>query len=134
MNAMKILRARKIAADSHPRWVFPSDRTGWKTHDKGHLVSPRKAFKRIIDRAGIEDLRIHDLRRTAGSLMAIQNVSPTIIGKALGHRSTQATAVYARLTQDPVRAALENAQDALFNPKKLRPQREVIRFIARDLG
>ena len=39
-----------------------------------------------------------------------------IIGKALGHRSPQATAIYARLTQDPVRQALENAQAALADP------------------
>jgi integrase len=115
MNAMKILRERQSHPDAHPRWVFPSDRKGWKTRDKGHLVSPRKAFKRIIDRAGIKDLRIHDLRRTAGSYMAIQNVSTTIIGKALGHKSSQATAIYARLSQDPVRQAMENAQAALCN-------------------
>jgi len=119
MSAMEILRNRKVAVDVDSRWVFPSDRKGWKTGDKKNLVSPRKAFSRITDRAGIDDLRIHDLRRTAGSYMAIQNVSPTIIGKALGHRSTQATAIYARLTQDPVRQAMENAQEAFGNPEKL---------------
>ena len=119
LNALEILRTRKDADDFHPVWVFPSDRKGWKTGDKGHIISPRKAFQRIVERAKIEDLRIHDLRRTAGSYMAIQNVSPTIIGKALGHRSMQSTAIYARLTQDPVRQALENAQAALADPKKL---------------
>ena len=77
----------------------------------------------MLERAGIENLRIHDLRRTAGSYMAIQGVSPTIIGKALGHRSPQATAIYARLTQDPVRQALENAQAALAKPERLLPQK-----------
>jgi hypothetical protein len=51
--------------------------------------------------------------------MAIQGVSPTIIGKALGHRSQAATAMYARLTQDPVRQAMINAQSALADPKKV---------------
>lgn len=127
LNAMEILRNRKNAEDSHHQWVFPSDRKGWKTGDKGHLVSPRNAFARIVERARIKDLRIHDLRRTAGSYMAIQNVSPTIIGKALGHRSTQATAIYARLTQDPVRQALENAQAALTTPSKLLPKKAPVR-------
>lgn len=49
------------------------------------------------------------LNRT-GSYMAIQGVSTTIIGKALGHRSQASTAPYARLTQDPVRQAMINAQ------------------------
>ncbi len=131
LNALNILHDRKSADDLHPGWVFPSDRKGWKTGDKGHIVSPRKAFQRIVERAGIEDLRIHDLRRTAGSYMAIQNVSPTIIGKALGHRSTASTAVYARLTQDPVRQALENAQEALKDPNKLLPKKAQVKTIKR---
>jgi integrase len=32
-----------------------------------HIVEPKKAWKRILERAGIDDLRIHDLRRTLGS-------------------------------------------------------------------
>ena len=78
LNALEILRDRKHADDLQPEWVFPSDRKGWKTGDKGHIVSPRKAFQRIVERAGFDELRIRDLRRTAGSYMAIQNVSPTI--------------------------------------------------------
>jgi len=131
LNALEILRNRKRADDLHPVWVFPSDRKGWKTGDKGHIVSPRKAFQRIVERAEIDNLRIHDLRRTAGSYMAIQNVSPTIIGKALGHRSTQSTAVYARLTQDPVRQALESAQEALKDPNKLLPKKASVRKLKR---
>lgn len=111
-DAMAIIRRRNESKENSP-WVFPSD---GKT---GHLVSPKTAWKRLLKRAGIENLRIHDLRRTAGSYMAIQGVSPTIIGKALGHKSLQATAVYARLTQDPVLQAMENAQAALSNPERL---------------
>lgn len=118
-HALEILRLRKESNDLHPVWVFPSNRKGWKTHKTGHLVSLRHAFQRVIKRAGLSDLRIHDLRRTAGSYMAIQGVSLTIIGKALGHRSPQATLIYARLTQDPVRQALENAQAALVLPNNL---------------
>jgi hypothetical protein len=96
--------------------VFPSDRTGKKTGVLGHLISPHKAWKRIIERAEIQDLRIHDLRRTAGSYMAIEGISSTIIGKALGHKSPASTAIYTRLTQDPVRHALEKAHEALMRP------------------
>jgi integrase len=96
-------------------WVLPARGKG-KT---GHLVEPKNAWKKIIERAEISDLRPHDLRRTVGSYMAIQGVDTKIIGKALGHRSAQATAIYARLTQDPVRIALENAQAAFGDPSKL---------------
>jgi len=118
-NCMEILRRRKDDGEAHERWVFPSDRKGRKTGILGHLTSPKTAWARLLERAEIDDLRIHDLRRPAGSYMAIQGVSPTIIGKALGHRSVQATAIYSRLTQDPVRQALENAQAALTMPDRL---------------
>ncbi len=72
----------------------------------------------LLCRAGIRG-------RTAGSYMAIEGISPTIIGKALGHRSPQATAVYARLTQDPVRQALELAQQALTKPTNQTPSKVV---------
>ena len=118
LAAMEILNRRRHSDKKHEEWVFPSDRTGKKTGVLGHMTSPGKAWGRIIERAKIEDLRIHDLRRTAGSYMAIEGISPTIIGKALGHKSPQSTAIYARLTQDPVRAALEKAQQALTKQDK----------------
>ncbi len=125
ISAMAILNERKRHPEAHERWVFNSNRKGWKTGEKGHLASPRNAFKRVMEKGGLTDLRIHDLRRTAGSYMAIEGISPTIIGKALGHRSPQATAVYARLTQDPVRQALEIAQQALTKPTNQLPSKVV---------
>jgi integrase len=106
-QAIELLRCRMKNVSSP--WVFPSPRKD------APLACPKSAWRRILNRAGIEDLRIHDLRRTVGSYMAIQGVSSTIIGKALGHRSLQATAIYTRLTQGPVREALENAVAALIN-------------------
>lgn len=116
--AMEILQKRYKTSTKHPVFVFPSDRKSRKTGELTHLKNPKEAWRRILCRAGISDLRIHDLRRTAGSYMAIQGVSPTIIGKALGHRSATATAMYARLTQDPVRQALIKAQSTLLSSIK----------------
>jgi integrase len=126
-SALEILKRRYEDEEKHAIWVFPSDRRGRKTGELSHLSNPKEAWKRILKRAGITNLRIHDLRRTAGSYMAIQGVSPTIFGKALGHRSQAATAMYARLTQDPVRQAMINAQQALAMPKKiLRPGGDLV--------
>ncbi len=111
-DALSILQRRK---DNGSEWVFPSPRKGLTRH----LERPKSAWARLLKRASIANLRIHDLRRTCGSYMAMQGVSTTIIGKALGHKSTQATAVYARLTQGPVRLALQNAFAALADPSKL---------------
>ena len=73
----------------------------------GRLININKAWDRIRKRAGIPDIRIHDLRRTCGSWLAGSGVSLTIIGKVLNHTQPGTTAIYARLNIEPVRAVLE---------------------------
>ncbi|WP_417247312.1 tyrosine-type recombinase/integrase [Celeribacter sp.] len=105
-QAMELLKERKLASDSP--WVFPS------ASASGHLADPKKAWERILKAAGIEDLRIHDLRRTLGSYQAATGANGYIIGKSLGHKSQQSTAIYARLNLDPVRESVNKATDAMF--------------------
>lgn len=105
-QAMEILTDRKLASDGP--WVFPGD------GKSGHLADPKKAWGRILKEAGIADLRIHDLRRTLGSYQAATGANGYIIGKSLGHRSQQSTAIYARLNLDPVRASVNKATDVMF--------------------
>jgi integrase len=92
-------------------WVLPSKRASGRT---GHLADPKKAWDRILNRAGISNLRLHDLRRTMGSYQAIMGASLTIIGKSLGHKSMEATQIYARLSEDPVRQSMETAVGKMF--------------------
>lgn len=94
-------------------WVFPSS-----TSASGHLEDPKRAWKRILERAGIKNLRIHDIRRTLGSYQAITGASLNIIGKSLGHKSQTATQIYARLTNDPVREAMETATNKMLEYKE----------------
>lgn len=64
------------------------------------------------------DIRIHDLRRTLGSWQAATGATTAIIGKSLGHKSQQASAIYERLNIDPVRASVQRATDAMFGNSK----------------
>jgi integrase len=89
-------------------WVFPG------TGATGHLVEPKKAWRRVLDRAGLEDLRIHDLRRTLGSWQAKTGASLVIVGKSLNHKSPSTTAIYARLDLDPVRESIDRATGAIL--------------------
>jgi len=66
------------------------------------------------ERYAMQDLRIHDLRRTHGSWMAANGASLPMIGKALGHKNPSTTAIYARLNLDPVREAINGATAAMF--------------------
>ena len=69
-------------------------------------------------KAGIKDLRLHDLRRTLGSWQAATGANSYTIGKTLGHKNTQSTAVYARLNLDPVRDSVEKATQAMLGTLK----------------
>jgi integrase len=53
------------------------------------------------------DIRLHDLRRTVGSWLALSGNSLQLIGKVLNHADVSTTQIYARLHQDATRAALE---------------------------
>ncbi|WP_341752533.1 MULTISPECIES: site-specific integrase [unclassified Candidatus Tisiphia] len=99
---MKILKKRK--GESNSEWVFPSERSS-----TGHLREPKKAWSRLCQKAGIKDLRIHDLRRTYASWMAISGASQYVIGKALNHKDSRSTEIYAKLNFDPVREFVEKA-------------------------
>jgi integrase len=99
-----------LSSCGQSEWVFPS-----KTGD-GHTVEAAKAWHRIRARAGVPDVRLHDLRRTLGSWLAAQGHSLPLIGRALNHSSMAATQIYARIDLDPVRHALEeNAKLMLGN-------------------
>ena len=98
--AMELLRSMPRTSE----WVFPNSKS-----KSGHIEDPKKAWNRILRRANIENLRIHDIRRTMGSWEALTGASMLVIGKSLGHKSTSATQVYARLTNDPVRNSMEKA-------------------------
>jgi integrase len=105
--AVEILKRRR-ADLPEAEFVFPS-------HGKtGHLVEPKMAWKSVLKRAGIKDLHLHDLRRTLGSWQAITGASLPIIGKSLGHRSSTATEIYARLHLDPVRMSVNTAATAIL--------------------
>jgi integrase len=103
--ALKIITPRL----NHPSgFVFPGD---GKT---GHLIEPKRSWARILKVAGLDDVRIHDLRRSLGSWMAAGGSSLAIVGKALGHRSQDSTKIYARLDLSAVRESVDAAAAAML--------------------
>jgi len=119
-GVLSILKVRK--AESVSPWVFPGKgRTG-------HLVEPKKAWGRILERAGIDDLRIHDLRRSLGSWQAATGANLSIIGKTLAHKNVSTTAIYARLGLDPVKESMKKATDAMFEAGGVLPAQAAVPF------
>lgn len=120
-EAVEILRSRQ---GCHDVWVFPG------AGATGHIVEPKKAWRRVLDRAGLDDLRIHDLRRTLGSWQAKTGASLVIVGKSLNHKSPSTTAIYAQLDLEPVRESVERATGAMLVAAGLKPAGEVVEITA----
>jgi hypothetical protein len=91
-QAMRILEG----LDPETDYVFPARRGNAR-----HLETPYKARDRIAAAAGVEHWTIHDLRRTAATMMASIGVSPFVIEKILGHADRRGiTAIYDRSSYD----------------------------------
>ena len=78
-----------------------------------HLVNLQKVWVKIRVEAGLEDVRLHDLRHSFASMAARSGESLLVIGKVLGHATTAATSRYAHLNDDPVRAASEKTSNRI---------------------
>ena len=84
----------------------------------------KKPWRAVSKRAGLEGVRIHDLRHTHASVGAGSGLGLPIIGKLLGHTQTSTTQRYAHLDNDPLRKASEHIANHLaaamgeLQPKK----------------
>jgi integrase len=67
-----------------------------------------RPWRAIAKRAGLNGLRLHDLRHTHASVGAGLGLGLPIIGKLLGHTQPSTTARYAHLDADPLRRASEH--------------------------
>jgi integrase len=77
------------------------------------LTDLQHPWRRIRGKAGLDDVRIHDLRHSyASGALALGEGLP-MIGKLLGHTQVQTTARYAHLANDPVKSAAGRVSDAI---------------------
>ena len=67
----------------------------------------------ICERAGLEDVRLHDCRHSYVSRAISLGESLPMIRKLLGRRKVQTTARYAQLARDSVKLAAERVADSL---------------------
>ncbi|WP_374765325.1 tyrosine-type recombinase/integrase [Yunchengibacter salinarum] len=79
------------------------------------IINLQKPWRRVRRTAGLEDLRIHDLRHTFASLCLGNGASLPVVGGLLGHRSTASTAIYAHLAPGPLQQATAQVSETLDN-------------------
>jgi integrase len=94
----------RFAANDH---VIPGDRPG------APFIGIEKAWQRIRKAAGLEDVRLHDLRHAFASTAVAHGDSLFIVGKLLGHARPETTNRYAHLAPDPARAAANRTGERL---------------------
>jgi len=80
-----------------------------------HLTGLGQALKRVLKRAGLENIRVHDLRRTVGSWLAQDGRSLHLIGDVLNHRDPKTTAGYAYFQTQQRREALTAHGDRVLS-------------------
>ena len=82
-------------------------------------VIPRSDLKKpwaaVTEAAGLEGLRIHDLRHSFASVGAGAGLGLPIVGKLLGHTQASTTQRYAHLDVDPLRKASNAIGSVLVN-------------------
>jgi integrase len=89
--AVEVIHAlKRLPSYGEDEYLFPVDRGNIRFHGKrGHLWDLRKPFQAACNRAGISNLRIHDLRHMATSILFLQGIPEAIIRKLTGHRSRE---------------------------------------------
>lgn len=80
-------------------YVFPSE------DGESYYVGVAKVWPKIRAVAGLNDVRLQDLRHSFASIAVSSGASLPIIGALLGHRNTSTTQRYAHLSDNPVRSA-----------------------------
>ena len=92
------LLAGLLGAHDGP-WVIPGRKPGTR------LRNIDEAWRMIRKRAGLENVRLHDLRHSwASRALALGEALP-VIGKLLGHSKMETTARYAHLARDSAQEA-----------------------------
>jgi integrase len=89
-------------------WVFPGiNGQPWS------LGSIQKVWQLVRRRWNLQDVTLHDLRRTCASYLAISGENLPTIQNVLNHSSLAHTSIYARLNTKAVDRALQAQADRL---------------------
>ena len=96
-----------IPRDEDNPWVIAGRLPG------SHLTDLQRPWRRIRKQAGLEDVRIHDLRHSFASRALALGESLTMIGKLLGHTQVQTTARYAHLARDSIQTAAARITESI---------------------
>lgn len=108
LNARAQEIVERCMAESCSPWVFPSQRDPSR-----HQWHGLPLWYRIRCEAGIEDVRLHDLRHTVASQAVLNGVPLTVTASLLGHSDVRMTMRYAHVGDKEIEAAAERVGQAI---------------------
>lgn len=85
---------------------------------EGHLVGLPKVWTKIRKAAGLDDVRLNDLRHSFATVAVAGGDSLYLVGKLLGHQQSRTTEIYAHAQQDPMRAVADRAGNRIIAAMK----------------
>jgi integrase len=106
LNAAAIALLRTAPSDSASPYIFPTQLSG--------LFCP---WNRIRRRAGLADVRLHDLRHSFASFLVNQGVSLYVVQGLLGHSQVRMTQRYAHLATQTLLDAAEVVSSVICGPR-----------------
>lgn len=90
-----------------------------------HNTDLQHPWQRLRKAAGLEDVRIHDLRHTYASMAVTNGIDLLTVGKILGHSNYQTTERYAHLADEAIRSASDRVSGMMAGaiaPLRAMPQ------------
>lgn len=105
--------ARAVLDCQNPResgYVFPSART----QDK-HMIGIQKTWNQVRRKAGLGNMRLHDLRHSFASFAIANGENIVVIADVLGHASTRMTERYLHLRDDHLNALSERTGQRILS-------------------
>lgn len=104
------IEAEYAKYDKPPKtlWLFPGK-------DGTKPVDIRTTWESARNKAGLDDFRVHDLRHSTTSYLAMKGSSLVEIADVLGHRTLQMVRRYAYLSQSYVKGLMDGLSEGMFN-------------------
>lgn len=105
---------RKVYLNTQARRIIERQPRGESAFVFPSVCNPERPYRphlplwdRIRREAGIEDVRLHDLRHTMASYAVMSGVPVPVVSRLLGHSNVQMTLRYAHLADRDIKAAAE---------------------------
>ncbi len=128
-HALDTIKAHLEDRQKNPhRYMSPDSPYLISGEDGKPLTNVYPIWTKIRSHLDMNDVTIHDIRRSFGSVGARENMSLLMIGKTLAHKSIEATKIYARLSDDATQGAVSHISGKVFelmSGKKADPEAEI---------